>query len=314
MFGYENMKYTIEAPCKINLHLKIGDKRPDGFHDLKSIFACLAFADTLRFECAGKDGDCSIEMTGGHIPLEKNLVFRAVSLFRERIGFTKGLCIHLDKRIPLGAGLGGGSSNAASSLLALNYLAGTALSKEKLLEMAAMLGSDVPFFLTGGTAWVSGRGECIEAVEPPQGLWVVLAKPSFSSDTASAYKLLDQARTLKERDKKPKELLTKEAMLRTLGQDPENWPFFNDFQSVFLDPQLYYGVEDSIKGTYKTILEEFNKLGASIAGLSGSGSCGFGIFKDRQKAEIAEKALGNYKNHQFFTLLTFFLASTPFRY
>jgi 4-diphosphocytidyl-2-C-methyl-D-erythritol kinase len=301
------MKCTIEAPCKINLHLKVGDKRPDGFHNLESIFACLAFSDSLSFEIAGKDGNCSFEMIGGNIPPEKNLVFRAVSLFREKSGFNKGLRIYLDKRIPVGAGLGGGSSDAASSLLALNFLAGMALSKEELLEMAAILGSDVPFFLSGGTAWVSGRGEIIEPIATPQGLWVVLAKSSFSSDTASAYKLLDQARALEERDKKP-ELLTKEAMVRALAQNPKTWPFYNDFMQIFLNSSKN-DENSAAAGTYMTILEKFNNFEASFAGLSGSGSCCFGIFQDRQKAEGAKSVLNTTNSPQIFTQLTFFLAS-----
>jgi 4-diphosphocytidyl-2-C-methyl-D-erythritol kinase len=301
------MKCTIEAPCKINLHLKVGDKRPDGFHNLESIFACLAFSDSLSFENDEKDGDCSFEMTGGNIPPEKNLIFRAVSLFRERSGFNRGLHIYLDKRIPVGAGLGGGSSDAASSLLALNFLADMALSKEELLEMAAILGSDVPFFLSGGTAWVSGRGEIIEPITIPGGLWVVLAKPSFSSDTASAYKLLDQARALEEREKKP-ELLTKETMVRALVQDPKNWPFYNDFMPIFLN-SLKSDEKNTAADAYMTILEKFNKLGASFAGLSGSGSCCFGVFNDRQKAENAENILKTANSLQIFTQLSFFLAS-----
>jgi 4-diphosphocytidyl-2-C-methyl-D-erythritol kinase len=301
------MKCTIEAPCKINLHLKVGDKRPDGFHNLESIFACLVFSDSLSFEIVGKNGDLVFEMSGGTIPPEKNLVIRAVSLFRERIGFEKGLSIHLDKHIPVGAGLGGGSSDAASTLLALNSMAAKALSKEDLLEMAAVLGSDVPFFLSGGTAWVSGRGDSIEPIETPHGLWVVLAKPSFSSDTASAFRLLDQVRALEKRDKKP-ELLTREVLIRTLAQDPKTWPFSNDFMPVFLN-SFNNNENITVANTYIAILEKFNKLGASFAGLSGSGSCCFGVFKERQSAENAENTLKILNGSQIFTKLTFFLAS-----
>ena len=130
---------VIEAPCKINIHLSIGEKSPDGFHSLESLFASLAFCDTLRFERSGKAGECLLAMNYeapmDEIKRENNLVFKAVSLFRERAGFNEGLNIRVDKRIPAGAGLGGGSSDAASALLALNSLAGTALSMEELREM-----------------------------------------------------------------------------------------------------------------------------------------------------------------------------------
>jgi 4-diphosphocytidyl-2-C-methyl-D-erythritol kinase len=318
--------YTIEAPCKINLHLKVGEKNEDGFHNLESIFACMAFSDSLSFEYAGKEGDCFIEMAGEEIPAEKNLVFKAVSLFRQSTGFSQGLHVSINKRIPIGAGLGGGSSDAASTLLALNFLAGQKLAKqhedtagasgllptENLQEMAAALGSDVPFFLTGGTAWISGRGEIIEPLPSPQGLWVVLAKPAFSSDTATAYELLDKFRALEKAVKKPEKALAKEALVGALEQGPETWPFFNDFLTVFLESQ---GAETHTKAdVYTILLDEFINLKACFAGLSGSGSCCFGVFKNRKEAEAAEKALKIIKNYQFFTHLTFFLASRQLRY
>ena len=179
----------IEAPAKINLHLRIGAKRPDGYHDLESLFVPLAFGDTLRFEAASTAFD----------PVNHDdLIWKAVSLFRERSGLSFGLAIEVEKRIPLGAGLGGGSSDAASTLIALNFLAGGIFSMKELGEMAALLGSDVPFFLYGGAAFVSGRGEIIKPVKTPEDLWVVLLKPPFSSNTADAYEMLDLSRMQKE--------------------------------------------------------------------------------------------------------------------
>ena len=304
---------TIEAPCKINLHLSIGERRPDGFHSLESIFASLALGDTLRFKCT-KKGDSHLfmnwDMPGEFIPErpispEKNLVLRAVSLFRQQTGFKNGLDIRLDKRIPAGSGLGGGSSDAASTLLALNLLAGTMLPMEKLMEMAALLGSDVPFFLTGGAAFVSGRGERVEAVKAPKGLWVVLSKPPISIDTASAFRLLDQARESRtgggyaigeEKSKGSlkkalsKKALSKKGLIQALGEDPGIWPFCNDFQSLF-DPI--------------PVLEDLRKTGASFSGLSGSGSCCFGVFKSKGAAEKAVKELSGPENY---VKLTFFLA------
>jgi len=337
---------SIEAPCKINLHLSIGERRSDGFHDLESLFLPLAFHDTLALECGGEDGNCSLEMSweappGGVppvIPIEKNLVSRAVSLFRERSGFKSGLFIRLDKRVPVGAGLGGGSSDAAFCLLALNSLAGDALSMEELREMAAILGSDVPFFLNRGTdnsvcpsaAFVGGRGERVEPVKTPRGLWVLLVKPDFSSDTAGAFQLLDQMRetisregVLSAREKPPADVL-----IKALEEEPETWPFYNDFLPVFLNSHNPQELTTSPNGTfgalhggrrkqtleltgakkaeqYRTILANLKKAGASFSGLSGAGSCCFGIFKVRRTAEKAEKELRIPGN---FVKLTFFLA------
>ena len=294
---------TIQAPCKINLHLKVGEKRPDGFHGLESLFVSLAFGDTLRFE---KNGDCPL-LT------EKNLVSRAVSLFRDRTGFGSELCIHLDKRIPVGAGLGGGSSDAASTLLALNFLSGAALPMEELEEMAALLGSDVPFFLTGGAAWVSGRGELVEPVNFPGKLWVLLVMPPFSSDTTSAFRLLDQVReheSVTEGAKFPGEALSREALVRALEDDPAIWPFHNDFLPVFLNSEWEEIDPDyaSRAGMYRAAFEMLREAGASFAGLSGSGSCCFGIFTVEESAQKAEKELSKQGN---FVRLTFFLAHRP---
>ncbi|MDR0496643.1 MAG: 4-(cytidine 5'-diphospho)-2-C-methyl-D-erythritol kinase [Treponema sp.] len=333
------MVCTIEAPCKVNLHLGIGEKRPDGFHNLESLFATLAFSDTLCFELTGEKekGDrfrlrYRSHLFGEEIPLEKNLVSRAVSLFRERTGFKNGLNIRLDKQIPVGAGLGGGSSDAASSLLAMNLLAGEPLSMEELMEMAAFLGSDVPFFLVGGLAFVSGCGELIELIEINHGVrggtrsfsknshnssrrgteaqrktknlqyledfWILLAKPPFASDTATAYKLLDQTR---ERDSINREPLSKEILISSLKEDPSAWPFYNDFLSIFLSDSF----PENIANSYRTILELLREMGASFTGLSGAGSCCYGIFGKKEAAEMAAGLLSRQGN---WSRLTFFLA------
>ena len=303
---------TIEAPCKINLHLKIGDRRKDGFHSLESLFASLGFGDTLCFECTGEEGklvSMDWETKDGlicDIPLETNLVFRTVSLFRERSGWKNGLRIRVIKRIPLGAGLGGGSSDAASSLLALNSLAFNPLSMDELSQMAAILGSDVPFFLSGGAAFVGGRGEIVEPAKIPEGLWVILVKPPFSSETASAYALLDQAREAgfyATESEGP----SKVTLLRSLKEDPCTWPFRNDFLPVFLD-------QPENAAAYKAILEALKCEGASFTGLSGAGACCFGVFGAKETALAAVKALDSeiLRRHPSsgtnFIKLTFFLA------
>jgi len=293
---------TIEAPCKINLHLGIGKRRNDGFHPIESIFTTLAFSDTLRLEFSGVDGEIRLftnwETPAERISDEKNLVLRAISLFREQTGFKKGLIVRLDKRIPLGSGLGGGSSDAAAALLAMNLLSGATLPMQNLSEMACILGSDVPFFLTGGTAFVSGRGETVEPIKSPGQLWVVLVKPPFKSDTASAYGLLDRLR--EEGNIEEKKAIPREALLRALEGDSEKWPFFNDFLPVFL-------CQDSANSAiYTGILESLRGLDASFTGISGSGSCCFGVFCAKIKAERAAEKLGRKEGN--IVISTFFLA------
>jgi len=150
---------TVLAPAKVNLHLAVLDRRPDGFHDIESVFLAVDFADTLHFELVEPENSVEIVMEAGSasIPPEENIIFRALSLFKAKTGFSKGLRIKVKKRIPIGGGLGGGSSNAASTLLAINKLAGSALSPGFLKEMGASLGSDVPFFLYETAAALGNR-------------------------------------------------------------------------------------------------------------------------------------------------------------
>ena len=305
----------IEAPAKINLHLKIGEKRPDGYHDLESIFVPLAFGDTLRFQ-AVNTVFCPIS--------HDDLIWKAVSLFRERSGCGFGLGIEVEKRIPLGAGLGGGSSDAASTLIALNLLAGGIFSMEELHEMAAFLGSDVPFFLYDGAAFVSGRGEIIKPVKTPENLWVVLVKPPFSSNTAAAFQMLDYSRmdkgTLYGESVSPKPFsqkpvsqktvsqkpVSQKRLIRALKKNPLSWPYFNDFLPLFLGLNPAAPKEAGVNaGILDANLEALREAGASFTGLSGSGSTCFGVFSSKEKAEKAEKSLSGQEN---FTKLSFFLA------
>lgn len=307
---------VINAPCKINLHLSVGQRRGDGFHGIESIFVPLALSDTLHFErCGAGEDTLSVRWETAEQPIasEENLVAKAVALFRSRTDFAPALRIRLDKRIPAGAGLGGASSDAASTLLAMNQLAGQPLCADEMREMAAVLGSDVPFFLSNGAAFVSGRGERVESVKPPEDLWVLLVKPPFSSDTAAAYRLLDEARERasagqkfsKEqfaKDKLANDKLPKEVLSRALCSPPQNWPFSNDFLPMF----LAQGGEQS--AAYRAILEELRNAGALFTGLSGSGSCCFGIFDSQKTIKNAKNALSCSKND---VILTFFLAQEP---
>ncbi|MDR2134166.1 MAG: 4-(cytidine 5'-diphospho)-2-C-methyl-D-erythritol kinase [Treponema sp.] len=315
-------RLTIEAPAKINLHLRVGNLRPDGFHELESIFLALRFGDTLNFELLDGEGSpeihCPLPGTGGAetLPPEKNIIFRAISLFREKTGCARGIRVRVEKRIPPGGGLGGGSSNAASSLLAMNALCGMPLGKAALLEMAASLGSDVPFFLAEtGAAWAAGRGEDLLPLESPKPA-IVLVNPGFPSATAAAFRLLDQCRgnggepaPADFSGLKPKPLREERASLtEALSGNPRNWPYENDFLRVFLEAGKNGGRNGALAeqaAAYRRILSGLDELGADFSSLSGSGSTCFGVFTDRKKAEKAEKFLLKDWN---FVKLTFPLA------
>jgi len=284
----------INAPAKVNLHLAVLDKRQDGFHNLESLFVTVDFGDTLHFEPfeAKNKGKNALELTmegpaaaGLELPAEKNIIFKALSLFRDKSrdkslgkhGFNIGLRVRVEKYIPLGGGLGGGSSNAASTLLALNHLAGSLygappFARSELLEMAAALGSDVPFFIHQvSAAWVTGRGEHIEPLDPPPWHYV-LVNPGFPSDTARAFRLLDKSRETETYTPfSGYSLTTNQYSL-----------FKNDFLSIFPEPE---------KSTYNQIISQLLDCGAEFANLSGAGSACFGAFFKKEQADNAALSL-----------------------
>ena len=278
-------EFTVFSPAKVNLHLAVKDRRPDGFHDLESVFLTLNFGDTLYFSVKNEEqsrqskgfGDDKCEIEGVFIP--GNIILKAVSLFREKTGFSNGLNIRVDKRIPLGGGLGGGSSNAASALLAMNKIAGSPLKKFELLEAGASLGSDVPFFIhETPAAWVTGRGENIEPIEAVK-MFLVLVNPGFPSDTKTAFKLLDEHRKSGTRSEKPG---TKNNYIKNSSLLIPNPLFSNDFLDVFPKEQ---------RNIYNEIISSLRELGAVYANLSGAGSTCFGIFEDQEKGKIAADVL-----------------------
>lgn len=176
------------SPAKINLFLEVTDKRPDGFHNIDSVFLEIDLADRLTVKPA--EELISVECGYPGIPHgPDNLIVRAVELLREAAGVRKGATFLLEKHIPMGAGLGGGSSNAAAALRLANELWNTGLSDSELAALGAKIGSDIPFFFHGGTCLCRGRGEIIErmpAFPCEQSLGLIL--PGISSNTAAAYR------------------------------------------------------------------------------------------------------------------------------
>jgi 4-diphosphocytidyl-2-C-methyl-D-erythritol kinase len=300
----------LDAPCKINLHLRVKERRPDGYHELESVFLALALGDTLHVELGdtGQTDEFTAEDgrprrpgqkgTGGleEIPGPDNIVLKAAALFRAKTGFDRGLRIRLEKRVPLGAGLGGGSSDGAATLAALNGLAKQAghprlLDGAELEKAAAELGSDAPFFLglltAGGrnAAWVTGRGERIRPVEGPPDCAVLLASPAFPSNTAEAYRLLDLRRAGRSPGNGAGTGLSSQGLIEALRGPPSRWPYGNDFLELFL------AENGAQAAAYRSILEGLRNSGADFCGLTGSGSTCFGIFAEEGAAKKAAETL-----------------------
>ncbi|MFO1307597.1 MAG: 4-(cytidine 5'-diphospho)-2-C-methyl-D-erythritol kinase [Burkholderiales bacterium] len=186
-------RLVVPAPAKVNLFLHVTGRRPDGYHTLESLFTLVDLADTVALEVRD-DGAVvrSGEVPG--VPADDDLALRAARRLKEATGSARGVAIAIDKAIPMGAGLGGGSSDAASVLLALNRLWGLGLSREALVDVAAGLGADVPFFVFGGTALARGIGERLTAMTMPPA-HLVLAFPDAHVPTASIFAAPDLTRS-----------------------------------------------------------------------------------------------------------------------
>jgi len=255
----------LEVPsfAKVNLGLYIRKKRKDGFHSIESIFQTISLKDLLYFKLRGR----KIKITSNNpdLPVDSsNLIYRAAQLFKNKKGGDLGVEIKVDKRIPLSSGLGGGSSNAAVTLLTLNRLLNYPKKLEELMEFAKHLGSDVPFFLKGGTALVSGRGEKIKLAKDIPTLNFLLATPPFSISTKDAYEWWDN---------NEKQDLTNEDLSLILQRMQEGKKEIlsklrNSFQGIIMGkyPQL----ED--------IMKKLNRLKPINVMLSGSGPTVFAIF------------------------------------
>lgn len=176
------------SPAKVNLFLRVLKKREDGFHEIASLFSAINLFDFLTVSTSNHN---RFTCSSPHLPLdENNLVVRALHLFREKTGLKFPVEINLEKHIPMEAGLGGGSSNGATTLYALNQLFDAPLSKEQLMELGSLLGSDVPFFFSSGAAYCTGRGELVTDVSIPAYSFN-LHQPQVGSPTPAVFKAFD---------------------------------------------------------------------------------------------------------------------------
>ncbi|MGE5717383.1 MAG: 4-(cytidine 5'-diphospho)-2-C-methyl-D-erythritol kinase [Acidobacteriota bacterium] len=270
---------TVEAFAKVNRSLRILGKRPDGFHELDTIFQTVDLTDTMDFsegeEQRGTAEDISLTIEGAALPAdESNLILRAAAALRERFGIRRGARIHLSKKIPVGGGLGGGSSNAAATLRALSELWTLPATEADLHTLAASLGSDVPFFLLGGRARGRGRGEILTPLPDGPEEWLVLAFPPFSLSTTAVYGAFSASA-----------LTDPAAQTNLRGTDSGGGPDRND-----LEPAA-----ESLQGELRRLRVALSDLGATSARLSGSGSTVFGVFGDEKSAWRAFEGLAGLR-------------------
>jgi 4-diphosphocytidyl-2-C-methyl-D-erythritol kinase len=282
------------AFAKVNLGLRILDRRPDGFHELRTVFQTISLADRIKLSWR-PDRAVKIALSCNRKDLETpdNLVVRAAEALLERTGSRGDLQIRLQKRVPAGAGLGGGSSDAAAALTGLSRLLKNAPSPEILLEIAAGLGSDVPFFLRGGRAVGVGRGEEVYPLPEPAKQWLLLLAPRLQSSTPEAYRDLAKARhdSLTPLDKR-RIINVFSSGIGVPGGRAAQSPagaLANDFEEIIFRrfPKL---------AVLKSRLIE---VGARDSALSGSGSALFGLFATRQAAEDGRDGLGKVEADVF---------------
>ncbi|XWS73671.1 hypothetical protein CRYUN_Cryun02cG0148600 [Craigia yunnanensis] len=193
-------RLTLFSPCKINVFLRITNKRGDGYHDLASLFHTVSLGDIIKFSLSPSKTKDRLSTNVSGVPLDdRNLIIKALNLYRKKTGSSNFFWVHLDKKVPTGAGLGGGSSNAATALWAANQFSGCVATEKELQEWSSEIGSDIPFFFSHGAAYCTGRGEAVQDISPPLPLDIpmVLIKPKEACSTAEVYKCLRLDQTSK---------------------------------------------------------------------------------------------------------------------
>ena len=268
---------TVRAYGKLNLDLRVLGVREDGFHTLRTVFQAIALHDTI--ECVPRTGPFEIECSTAEVPLdESNLIWRAANVLWRSLGRTgavRDVLVKLDKRIPMQAGLGGGSADAAATLVALSRLWQATVSDEQLTELAVTLGADVPFFLTGGTALGTGRGDEITPLDDWSHQWVVLLVPGFGVSSREAFEWYDAWHTRQRSVAEPPPRNV------TGPWSPGAVRLVNDLEEPVSERHPEVGrMKAALRGE-----------GALESAMSGSGSSVFGLFRERQKAQAAAKAL-----------------------
>jgi 4-diphosphocytidyl-2-C-methyl-D-erythritol kinase len=274
-------KFSLTAPAKVNLGLRITGRRPDGYHDLQSLMVPLSIGDTLDFEVLEQVGGWSATCDHPEVPVgEGALVEKAFRLAAKTLGYVGGLKLSLKKVIPMGAGLGGGSSDAAAVMVAVERLTGREVPRDLYPEIAYKVGADVPFFLKGGAKWVLGIGEEVRPIAKMPAYNVLLVHPDVGIATTWVYSQLNI------------ETLTPAAPAANL---PASFESLAD-----LVPYLTNDLESVVLPAYQEVREAKEALktcGADAALMSGSGSTVYGLFSDPNKMKKAAEALKAQRPH-----------------
>lgn len=272
-------KVEEKAYAKINLVLNIGDRRPDGYHDIQTIMQSLELHDDVTVEQTGGTG-ITVTASVDTIPTdESNLAVKAVKAFAAKTGVpADGLSIHIEKRIPVAAGLGGGSSDAAATLRALNVLYETNLSVDELAEIGIEVGSDVPFCVHGGCAYVEGKGDMVVPTTPLPQCIIVVGKPDLTVSTEKMYQRYDQVELPARADHTPEIMLglrweNLKAVAESVG---------NAFEQVLMKNE---------RNTVDMMKEVMNQFGTLGTAMTGSGPAVFGIFDNELYARVASETL-----------------------
>ena len=275
------------AYSKLNLTLDVLGKREDGYHDLKSVMQTVAYCDDICLEI-GTGAPWSLTCTDPEIPADsRNLAWKAARAFYDATGIPDdGLTIHITKRIPSQAGMGGGSSDAAAVLRGLNRAYDNPLTPMALADVGAKVGSDVPFCVIGGTVMCEGRGERLRPITPMPDCVILVCKPEFSMSTPALYRQLDESEMMNHPDNDAMEAALKNGDLNSIGKLLSN---------VF-DPVVSasYPLMDQLRQMYMD-------AGALGCQMSGSGSAFFGIMPDLQSAENLAVSLKNLCKDVFIT-------------
>jgi 4-diphosphocytidyl-2-C-methyl-D-erythritol kinase len=262
------------AYAKINLGLQIIGKRGDGYHDIETVLHPVNLFDTIELEPCGQE--IVIESSDPDLPRdESNLCWKAADALRREANVASGVKIRIDKRIPVGAGLGGGSSDAALVLRELPSLWNVRMGEERLLEIARSLGSDVPYFLRSGTALATGRGDVLEYFDLSLPYWIVIVHPNIHLSSKWAYEnLIPQ---------KHDHVNLRELLVENINR-PSVWvdKIKNDFE------ELVFRTHEAVKHAKESLYS----AGADFALMSGSGSAVFGLFQNELLAQDIVKTIG----------------------
>lgn len=277
---YENRKglgMIAKSPAKINLSLKILDRRPDGYHTIFSLMEKISLFDELKFEKI--PSGIEVICPDVDVPLEKNLVYKAAKLLHEESGSSCGVRIQLSKKIPMGAGLGGGSSNAATVLKGLNQLWGLHWPLERLAKLGVQLGADVPFFIYDGPAQIEGIGDKITSLTKLPNLSIILINPGVHVSTPWAYQQWDMTGRGNPLTPQNRSVTSARAFAEIVQE------LHNDFESVVIPehPEI-----QSAKKVLKNV-------GSSGVLMSGSGSTVFGLFETK---ELRDRALDKIEKRE----------------